>query len=412
MVRDEIIHHTVWRRRNAKIFYTVIGFLFAAAEMYISSLVYFIPGYRQACIYGIGTVYFVLFTFILLSRRNINNSNLVLICLLFAVCVCGIIASAVNGGGITHPLAYTMSLLLIPIFFSSFGSETPFPIIKGISLYCRIFLILYLLSVVLFKEHGLYQPGGRDAVRLYYLLGHVNASVKFALPALSTFTVADLWREDKIRPSTWVLILLTLAAQFYVKSYVAAFGMCAFVLTLFVFAKKRQLAARFPKWLPLAVSGGIFALIVVAQRSAFLSVVTFAGQFGRSGSISSRGLMWSKGLSLIEENKFGYGLFCDYSSLIRLNTYFPSSAHNLFLDVSIQTGMLGGVLFVLFLFLLMKNMPSWERWPVIPAALFSYAIMWNFEPYFADLHLHCTLLLLFLLLNLPNGNKTTLRERE
>lgn len=401
MVQEGIIHHTILRSGKGRIFYAIIGFIFAAVEMYIASLSYFFPVYRQVFAYVIEPTFFVFLALVLFFHKNINKTSMILMVLLLAVCACGIIATIFNNGSIIRSLAWTMSLLLIPVFFTALGPNLSISTVKGISIYCRIYLILYLISVIMFRERGMYLPDESDGARNYYFLGHVNSSIKLALPALSVFAIVDLWTRKKIRISTWVFILLTLAAQFYTASYVAAVGMCIYIIILFVFSQKKQLAARFPKWLPLAVSGVFFALIILIQRSVLQYAVMFATLFDRTGSVSVRGLIWNKGLAAIEENRIGYGPFCDYSRMIRVGTYFPSSAHNLYIDAAVQTGIFGAVLFVVLLFLLIKNMPSWERWPVIPATLFAYAIMWNFEPYFVDFHLQCVLLLLYLMFSLP-----------
>lgn len=401
MLQKGVIYHTIMQRRKESISHAIIGFMFAAAEMYIASLSYYFPVYRIVFAYGITTIYFVFLIPMLIFHKNINKTSLILMVLLFAVCACGIIATILNKGSITRSLAWMISLLLIPVFFTALGPKLSISTVKGISIYCRIYLILYLISVIMFKERGMYLPDESNGARNFYFLGHVNSSIKLALPALSVFAIVDLWTRKKIRKTTWIFILLTLAAQFYTASYVAAVGICIYVIVLFVFSQKRQLASRLPRWFPLAVSGVFFVLIILTQRSVFQYVMNFATLFNRTGSISIRGLIWNKGLSAIEENRFGYGPFCDYSRMIRIGTYLPSSAHNLFIDAAIQTGILGAVLFVVFLFLLMKNMPSWEKWPVIPAVLFAYAIMWNFEPYFVDFHLQCMLLLLYLMISLP-----------
>lgn len=408
MTQKRIIRPAVSRFERKNFIYAIMGFLFAAVEMNITSLSYLFPAYRQFFIHGIMPTYLAFLIILLVFRRDhIKTISLIQLGLLLAVCVFGIVTSVFNDIGFGQSLAWVVSLLLILVFFITFDSGLPLATVKGISLYCRIILIAYLISVILFRKKGMYLPEGSDGARNYYFLGHVNSSVKLALPAVAVFAIVDIWGKGKICFFTWLFTIATLIAQFYTESYVAAIGMFIYMLALFVFSRKSDLVDRFPKWSPLAVSGMIF-LIIVAVRSLFQSVVQFGAIFGRSLSIVGRGLIWDMGFSAIEKNIYGYGLFCDYSRLIRLGTYLPSSAHNIYIDAIIQIGIIGAALFIILLFVLIKNMPPWKKWPVIPAALFSYAVMWNFEPYFVDLYLQCTLLLLFLMFHLPRKTKNNL----
>ncbi len=401
MIQKRIIHPVV-RRINKKNFtYAAMGFVFAAVEMNITSLSYYFPIYRRLFVYGIMPTYFVLLVILLPFRKNhIKTISLIQLGLLLTVCTFGIITSVFNENRFSQSLAWMVSLLLIPVFFITFESKLPLEAVKGISVYCRIILVAYLISVVLFRKEGMYLPEGGDGARNYYFLGHVNSSIKLVLPAVTVFAIVDIWEKGKIRFFTWILTIATLAIQFYTESYIAAFGMCIYVFVLLLFPRKGGLVDRLPKWSPLALSGLVF-LIIVAVRSLFHSVVQFGSIFGRSMSIVNRGIIWDMGFSAIEKNIYGYGPFCDYSRLIRIGRYFPSSAHNLYLDAAIQIGVIGSTFFIVLLFLLIIKMPSWKKWPVIPAALFSYSVMWNFEPYFVDLYLQCTLLLLFLMFHLP-----------
>ena len=215
------------------------------------------------------------------------------------------------------------------------------------------------------------------------------------------FAVVDIWHKGKISITSWLFTILILFAQFYTASYVGAIGMCIYTLVLFIFSKRIKFAGMFAKWIPLVVSELCFFLICMRQKLVFQLILEFGAQLNRLTSVSYRGIIWDLGLSAILEKPCGYGFYCDYSRLIRIGAYLPSSAHNLYIDVTIQTGILGAILFIIFLFMIMRNMPSWEKWPVIPASLFSYAVMWNFEPYFVDLYLQCTLLILYLMFSLP-----------
>ena len=391
--------------RKKGITYGIMGFLFAAAEMFVTSIAYYFPAYRRILVYAVIPIYLVLMVIFLAFRKNdIKMVNIVQTLLLSAMCICGVVAAAFSGTGIVQSLGWVASLLLIPVFFMAMGRNLPLSAVKGISAYCWIVVSLQLLSVILFHTTGMYTPENSDGGRLYFFLGHVNSSVKVVLPALAIFAVVDIWSRGKICVHTWIITLITLASLFYTESYTAAIGLSLYVIALFIFSRWGWIADWLPKWSPLALSGLLF-LIIVIVRSAFRSVMQVGAALGREGSIITRGTIWDMGFSAIEKNSNGYGPFCDYSRFIRIGSYYPSSAHNLFIDAIIQVGVIGAILFILFLFLLISHMPSWRKWPMIPAALFSYALMWNFEPYFVDLYLQCTILVLYLMFSLPAERK-------
>ena len=402
MIQNMFSNHEIGQMRKRDITYGVMGFVFAAAEMNITFISYHFPIYRRILVYAIMPILLTLLLILLVfGKSNAKKASTVHVLLLFAICICGVSAAAFSHIGVIQSLGWMVSLLLIPTFFMTMGREMPLSVVKGISAYCWIVVSLQLLSVILFHTTGLYTPENSEGGRLYFFLGHVNSSVKVVLPALAIITVVDIWSKGKVCVHTWIVTLTSLASLFYTESYTGAVGLSFYVIILFIFTKCGWIVDWLPKWSPLALSGLLF-LIIVIVRSAFQSVVQFGAALGREGSIITRGTIWDMGFSAIEKNINGYGPFCDYSQFIRIGSYYPSSAHNLFIDSIIQVGVIGAILFVLLLFLLINYMPSWRKWPMIPATLFSYAIMWNFEPFFVDLYLQCTILILYLMFSLPD----------
>ena len=397
---DVASKRTYWNVDKNDILHYIIGFFVAAIFFVIPFLCDMAPIYRIIARYFIQPIIAIASVLYIGSRKNFIQRDFWYTFLVLVVfCFIAFLVSIINKNELIHVLGFILSLLILPIFFIAIAKEHRFAVIKGMSFYLRIVIIGYFLSVMFFRENGLYNLG---LARNYYLWGHVNMSIKMAMPAIVIFAVIDLWRNKKISVITWLFTWLTLAIQFYTESYTAAVGMCIYIATLILFTLKPQLARILPHWSPLLLSLFIFVVICMAQLLIFQRVMAVGGYFGRSASISARATIWSQGLLAIQKHPFGYGVDCDFTRLIGTIYWQPESAHNLYIDVAIKTGIVGVAIFVTFLYWCMKNMPDWGDWPIIPAALFAFAVMWDFEPYFDNNGELGYMMLLFVLLSLKN----------
>lgn len=377
----------------------LIGFFFAMLLVVIPSIADIFPLYGWM-VKGVLRPFFliILFFYVLFRQKSFYSNDLRLLCYLIIFSVLMMITTIIGRGNILSAFIYALSILSIPLFFITVDSNSLYPTTKGISAYLHILLILYLLSVFFFHNKGMYNFG---LDRKYYFWGHVNSSVKLALPSVTILGIMDTYKKGHISISTWIISFLAFFAQVYSKSYVAAMGMLIYLGILVFFSRKPLVIHYIPKWLPLAFSLFILFCCCMLSIPAAQHVMREVGTFlGRAMSVDYRFIIWRQGISSVTDNIWGYGRLSSFNQYIHIRNYYPSSAHNLYIDLAMQLGVIGLVLFICFLLRSFNLMPAWRSWIMIPAALFSYAFMWNLEPYFSEPHFTLFLILLFVCVSL------------
>lgn len=402
--------HLYCRISKKEVSLSCLGFIFAALFVTIPYISDIFPIYRWVINYLLQPFFMgLVFLYCIIKKKKYTPKYLWLFGLLLGLCVIMLVTTIINKQNIILALLYTISILTIPLFFSVVGPNLFFSVLKGISAYFRIVLICWSLTIIIFRNNGLYHFGGG---RNYYFWGNVNSSIKMAMPAVAIFSVIDIWKHKKILKTTWVITLFVLAAQFYIKSYVAAIGMVIYVGVLLLSLLKNGILNYIPRWTPWVLSLAILFCICLIQFSGTQQILNRVGlYFDRLGSITARIKMWEQGIKAIKGNLHGFGYLTDFSEFIRLGNYYPSTAHNLYIDITMQAGVFGVVVFIIFLYSSIKFMPDWNVWGVVPASLFAYAVMWNFEPYFLRPHFQCYLILLFIFLSLNLYQNENLKIR-
>lgn len=371
-----------------------LGFCFAAIFVPIPIFSDIVPFYGALLQRLIRPLFILLILIGSISRRKrYVNIYLRLILLLSLFCALLCLSTILSENSILSAVAFSVSIIGVPLFFLSVGSRMSYNILKGISDYLVLITTINVISIIIFHNNGLYNI---EAGKNYYILGHVNSAVKIELPAIALLTALDYFRLGKISRSTWFATLFVLFSLYYSKSYVGAVGFSVYLLFIIAITINKRFIRYVPYWLPMVISLIIFFVCCIMSAPAVqLALAGIENYFGRPGALNSRTMMWAQGINIISNNLMGCGRIVDYSNYIRLGNYYPSSAHNLYIDITMQVGLAGVALLIYILFYAQKCTPKWSELPVIPASLISYAIMFNFEPYFSEPFFIALLILLF-----------------
>lgn len=285
----------------------------------------------------------------------------------------------VREDNLSTALGFSLSLCSLFLFFLMEKEEIVDEVLKGLLKYLLIIVWINVASVFIFPD-GLYDM---DAARKRYFLGHVNGMIKFYLPTwvLLGYQQNRMGAMGKLFWSTWVACAISLLIG---KSYVSVLGAVIFLITYLFFQSYRG-HCRDGRIILL----GSFLIYQVMQFDCVQKgIMQIGNSIGKTTSVRTRLQMLEQAKSAISGSTWlGYGYLSEYSRYIHLDhNYYPTSAHNLFLDIMLNTGTAGLMLFLIFLVLCMSgsNKNEMSKETVFLAGLCTWGVMWNFEPYFTS----------------------------
>lgn len=374
------------RALNRRAFY-LIGFIFGVLFIRIGYIYETSRIYRYAVeILRVGVM---AFSIPIIVRSNVSVKRLSTYVLLLAFDSILVLRTMSNDGSWLYAAYFAVSLFYVPVFFDSLPAEERYDFLRGLACYFRIIIVCEFACMILFRETGMYNTG--EYPRNFYLLGHVNASIKTTLPAVTLFAVLDIHYKNRLSYSTVAFTIATIAFYIFVQAAASTIGAILYVIMLCVFLRKNKFTRRIPKSLPLFLSLAVFVAVCFLQVSKVMTAVNaIALVVGRDPTLSGRTTIWSQAMKAVRSNLNGYGLITNFSPWLRITnifnpkSYIPSSAHNIYFDILMQAGVLGLILFILYVFRCIKSSDKAECLVPARAFLFAYLIMWNFEPYFSE----------------------------
>ena len=147
----------------------------------------------------------------------------------------------------------------------------------------------------------------------------------------------------------WVICILTLIPSRATTALLIALSLPLILLTLQTLRARRRLAFSAFGFILLIASLGIFGGLLLSDDILDL--------IGKDTSLTGRDELWDYALRAIEQRPFGFGFgsFWDEAGawggvdLTRSIIWRPRSAHNVWLEATLQVGLLGAFLFMLFM---------------------------------------------------------------
>lgn len=284
-------------------------------------------------------------------------------------------------------LVSNLAILCSFIVFRAFNIS----VLQGCAFYLSLLVYINIITVFLFPE-GLYNVG---LARKFYFFGHANGMIKYVVPCIVLRATIDMLKKGKYSFNTIFIEILSLVVLIYTRTYTGLFGMLFLVFGQIVYYIRKKLPIIFTARIALFMSVLVFLIIT---SDFFLMCISFLAEvLERSYSISSRYVMWEQARKWISNSLFlGYGYITDYSGFLRIGNYFPSSAHNFFMDVMMNSGIMGFFCVLIFLWIIMNKIDAILNEKVrsqVIIGIWSILIMWNFEPWFSSLGLYSFMLI-------------------
>lgn len=216
--------------------------------------------------------------------------------------------------------------------------------IQAMSSVYAILLTMNLITMYLYP-HGMYNMDQWEIYhRSYWLFGHQNTTVTYALPALC-LALLKMYDGDKKRKHdlpSYYLIIVSIISIIISRSITSIIGLVVFLFILWMMHRNLWEKVLNAKWA--IIGGSILCVLIVFFQVQFYFSSAIENLLQRSATFTSRTLIWDRTLAAIYEN-WMWGIGYKVNTVLQ-QTIHGSSAHNEYLYSVLQGGV---VLLALFL---------------------------------------------------------------
>ncbi len=276
-------------------------------------------------------------------------------------------------------LSNALSVFSIAFFLTGLSGKSREEFLFASCLILITYTIINLITVLLYPN-GIWVSQGEA----FFFLGHNNNAARFLVPGVVFCAYLDLRKKDKISNFTRVLSILALTTVILTWSNTGMVG--CFIVLLFVFFYRI--------WPPFCTARNyfllswlVFFLFVVFQRSEWFKLV-LVNVFHKDYSLSNRILMWDMAFNYWKGHwLLGSGYLTDYSAVIQIGDYVPSSCHNFYLDALVRGGIINLIALsalILYVCIQLDRNRDQGAFRCLAVGLLATFIMWNFETYLFD----------------------------
>lgn len=311
-------------------------------------------------------------------------------------------ASIMQGGFASDALKHGVKVIMLCTYLDAIiDSDSNIEIFMSIVKHYTVFW--FVLNCVLMIVY----PNGVPEFTLnknvpFFLYGNVNSTIKYIMPGI-TCTLIEATQKKRV--TVPLIILLMGMGYSFIFVYRQATAIVAILLLVmwYVFRNKWIYSIRKLFASMLAITVFLEITIVVLLNSKIISYLAIL--FGKNVTFSSRTYLWSNAIELIKKKwLIGYGQQTEMS--LRKLIGNKSGAHNYYLDLLFQRGILGALPFVVIVFLIiifLKKAVVKESAYIILGVCSSYLLMFIFEPFYNTEYLFMPLF--YIALNILIRNK-------
>lgn len=244
-----------------------------------------------------------------------------------------------------------------------------------------------------------------------FLYGNMNSTIKYIFPGLGCSLIIDYLERKKI--SIHTVIFFVGMFYFNINVYFMATAAIA-MLFIIMWLLFRKLINRNPKLVFIILLCVIFLIqvtVVMQFGNQFLGNF-IADIFGKSITFSGRSFLWTNCIfSIVKKPLLGHGLVPE--SLLHALVGNSAGAHNYYLDIVFQRGIVGLSIFIFFILYILKKM-EWKT-PlrmdtyILLGICSAYLIMFLSEPFYNTEKFHIPI---FYILGVLLNRKSNLNKEK
>lgn len=380
--------------------YVLFWFSFIKPGMY-----YFVP---KLNIYGdIYNAFQLLFSLIVISLffiyyiDGIDEFFVVLIA--YMTYLLGI--SIIRGTSIIDAMLFAMRIMS-PCFLvcmSNKRSEIR-ECLNGVIIALAISVSINALTILAYCSRGGIYP---DIIMNGYYLGYDNVHIIYTLPFLVLSMFYDLYYEGRLRIITILLHGVIVLTVLMTKSGTSIIAIILFYLCSIMLERKGWLWIS-NEWV--VVLGNVCVWIYFVLWNNYTKMIRMLQRVSGKNLYDVRHRIWNRYEKIISIDGFlwGHGYLSDYQRQIKVGIVH---AHNMYLDLVYEVGLIGLAIFLLLVFLCIKNART-TRTPyggIIISGIISFLIAFQVEAYNK---VFFVVILAFLFYFSSNKDNETIRSKE
>lgn len=351
------------------------------------------------------TSLFLMIGYVVINKVKISFASILLLLIYTEFVITTVINKASISSGVFSSV-YIFSLCLM----ISAAKDRP----KDIEMLLRVVRDVTLFFFCINFMYGLIMPKGIPEVTVsplypYFLYGNINASLRSILPGLCCSCILDYKKQKRISFYTFMFFIGFWYFCFRVYFMATGFIGMSLIFLWIVFSSVFKTHVR-KIFITIVVIVFLFEIYIVFVGGNTTIASNINNFFGKTGSFSGRGLLWTNCLKAIHQ-KFlmGYGLQeADYVRFLIGNRV---GSHNYYLDLLFQRGIVG---FVMMIILIIS--PIFEKGTSINPIYYiligfcsAYIIMFLAEPFIGTEVFHIPIFYITLVMIIENYKNKPLK---
>lgn len=316
--------------------------------------------------------------------------------ILMGMVMSAILSAVINGtaGNLVPYINIQISIIYIGILVSLARENNEMRyFLKAAYVLLALYSVGNLISVIIYAPAGAMYIPDRTGVIMKdrYLLGSKNYQILFVFPFIGISGIYDIYCYGHIRKSTVLLQILSVIPLFVTKATTAIVGIGIYY-ALYLLLNKVNGSIRYLNGAVMIgsnLAAGIFLIVLDGQR--YFSDL-FMALFHKNLQ-SQRAYIWQKYLRVIADKFFlGYGQVGQWDRRVSVGV---EHAHNQYLDIIYQNGLVGISIFVFLVGFSLHRLQGDKIKFIISASIMAWLVMFQAEYYYLNLGFYLFLFLCF-----------------